>query len=67
MTNYLVCFYADPPSEPLHRVLVRQVSDAGACEKAKAHFRAKAVPDEELASFSLQPYGQARFDGVELI
>ena len=66
MNNFLVCFYAEE-TEPTHRVLVKQNGNDGAWEKAKAYFLNQGIPSNELASFTVENYGQAKIDGINVI
>ena len=66
MNNFLVCFYAEE-TEPTRRVLVRQNVSDGASETAKAHFLGQGIPSDELASFTVENYGQAKINGINVI
>lgn len=66
MNNFLVCFYAEE-TEPTHRVLVKKNGNDGALEKAKAYFLDQGIPSNELASFTVENYGQAKIDGINVI
>lgn len=67
MQNFLVCFYSENSTDISHRVLVRDSSQGSVSEKAKAHFLGRDIPASDLASFTVEEYGQAKIDSVEII
>jgi hypothetical protein len=67
MQNFLVCFYSENSTNISHQVLVRDSSQASVSQKAKAHFLGRGTPATDLASFTVEAYGEAKIDLVEVI
>lgn len=66
MNNFLVCFYAEE-TEPTQCVLVKQSGNDGAWQKARDYFLDQGIPSHALASFTVENYGQAKIDGINVI
>jgi hypothetical protein len=67
MENYLVSFYKEGSSKPLHQVLVNGENDLSILKAAKDHFEAKKTPPEEMASYTVISHRQGTIDGIEVI
>ncbi len=67
MQNFLVCFYSENSTDISHRVLVRESSQGSVSEKARAYFVGLGIRASELVFFTVEEYGQAKIDSVEII
>lgn len=66
MQNFLVSFHSES-AEVIHRLLVKNNDQGVVSEIAKDHFRKLGVSNEELSFFTVEAYGQAKIEGVEII